>query len=588
MHFKRLLAVSAVVAVGLVCLSSGLRSDAVPVPDAGKKIDNFTLTDARTQKSVSLADFKDRKAIVVIFMGTECPINNNYAPRLAEFHKEYAAKGVQFLGINANMQDTPDRIAAHAKKYEIPFPLLKDSGNVVADKLGAQRTPEAVILDAGGVVRYQGRIDDQFGIGFKRAQPTQADLRDALDAVLAGQSVKRATTEVAGCLIARAPRPKADASITYTKHVASIIQNNCQECHRPGQIGPFALQNYDDAVAWAASIREVVSEQRMPPWFADPKIGKFSNDRSLPAKDKETLLAWIDQGCPKGDERDLPGPKGFVDGWVIGKPDVVFHMPEEFEVPADTPPRGVPYKYYTVQTEYPEDRWVVAAEARPGASEVVHHIIVFVVPPGQGFNPNMPGTRVLVGTAPGDMPFRASKGMAKKLPAGSKLVFQMHYTPNGRKQKDRSYVGLIFAREPVERQIMTMPIGNPIFRIPPGDDNHKVESRFTFREDSRIIGFMPHMHLRGKDFLYEIIYPDGKTETLLSVPRYNFNWQSAYRLAEPRSVPKGTVLHCVAHFDNSAKNPNNPDPTKEVRWGEQTWEEMMIGWTDFVFEKKAE
>ena len=223
-----------------------------------------------------------------------------------------------------------------------------------------------------------------------------------------------------------------------------------------------------------------------------------------------------------------------------------------------------------------------------GASEVVHHIIVFIVPPGQKFNPNLPGTKVLCGTAPGDMPYRGPKGMAKKVPAGSRLVFQMHYTPNGRTQKDRSCVGIIFAREPIERQILTMPVANPGIRIPPGADNHKVESRFVFRDDALIISFMPHMHLRGKDFLYEVIYPDGRKATLLSVPRYNFNWQSAYRLAQPHPVPKGTVMHCVAHFDNSAKNPNNPDPTKEVRWGDQTWEEMMIGWMDFVYDRKPD
>jgi hypothetical protein len=296
----------------------------------------------------------------------------------------------------------------------------------------------------------------------------------------------------------------------------------------------------------------------------------------------------VDQGCPKGDSADMPPTKAFTDGWIIGKPDAVFHMPQEFEVPADTPKGGVPYKYFTVETNFTEDTWASAAEARAGANEVVHHIIVFIVPPGQGFNPNMPGMRVLCGNAPGDMPYRAPKGMAKKIPAGSKLVFQMHYTPNGRAQKDRSYVGIMFSKEPVERQILTMPVGNPMFRIPPGDDNHKVESKYIFKEDARIIGFMPHMHLRGKDFLYELIAPDGKAETLLSVPRYNFNWQSAYRLADPRFVAKGTTLHCVAHFDNSTKNPNNPDATKEVRWGDQTWEEMMIGWTDFVYEKKPE
>ncbi len=587
MHFRRLLALLPL--AGLVfALPSILRSNDTPRAASEGRVENFTLPEPLTGKNVSLADFKDKKAFVLVFMGTECPINNSYMPRLAAFHKEFAGQGVQFLGINANLQDTPDRVAAHAKKFEAAFPILKDAGNVVADKFGAQRTPEVFVLNADGGIRYRGRIDDQFGVGFKRGKPSRDDLKEALTELLAGKAVTQASTEVAGCLIARAAAPRGEGTVTYTKHVARIIQNNCQECHRPGQIGPFALQSYDDAVAWAANIREVVSERRMPPWFADPKIGKFRNDRSLPKEDLETLLAWVDQGCPKGDAKDMPPAKQFVEGWVIGKPDVVLHMPEEFEVPADTPKNGVPYKNFFVETNFTEDKWVSAAETRAGANEVVHHIIVFIVPPEQGFDPKMPGMRVLCGTAPGDMPFRAPAGMAKKIPAGSKLVFQMHYTPNGKKQKDRSYVGMIFAKEPVERQILTMPVTNPMFRIPPGADSHKVESKFVFKEDARIIGFMPHMHLRGKDFRYEVTHPDGTRETLLSVPRYNFNWQSAYRLAEPRPVPKGTTLHCTAHFDNSEKNPNNPDPTKEVRWGEQTWEEMMIGWTDFVFEKKPE
>jgi hypothetical protein len=391
---------------------------------------------------------------------------------------------------------------------------------------------------------------------------------------------------VAGCLLGRAAKPKTDATVTYARHVSRIMQNHCQECHRPGQVGPMALLTYDDASAWAAMIREVVTDGRMPPWHADPRHGKFANDRSLPKQEKESLLAWIDQGCPKGDEKDLPPPRTFTKGWTIGEPDAVFTMPAEFEVPAETPKFGVPYQYFSVQTNFAEDRWVAQAEARAGAPEVVHHIIVFIVPPGEGFNPNTPAMRVLCGTAPGDMPFKAPAGMGKKIPAGSRLVFQMHYTPSGRKQKDRSSVGIVFARGPVERQILTMPVGNRFFRIPPGDENHKVESWWSFREDGQILSFMPHLHLRGKDFLYEVTYPDGKQETLLSIPRYNFNWQSVYRLQTPLKVPKGTRLHCVAHYDNSAKNPNNPDPTRTVTWGDQTWEEMMIGWIDFVYDRK--
>jgi hypothetical protein len=328
----------------------------------------------------------------------------------------------------------------------------------------------------------------------------------------------------------------------------------------------------------------------MPPWHADPRHGKFANDRSLSKQDREMLLAWLDNGKPRGDDKDLPAPRTFPEGWTIGKPDAVFTMPKAFEVPAETPRGGVAYRYFTVQTDFTEDRWIERAEAKPDALPVVHHIVVFIVGPGEVFNPDGPGN-VLCGTAPGDMPLILPPGYAKKVPAGGRLVFQMHYTPNGKAYKDQSSVGLIFAKEPPRHRVLTKPVHNINFitrqeKVPAGADNHRIEAEYTFRQDAHLLSFMPHMHLRGKDFLYEAVYPDGTKEILLSVPRYNFGWQSVYRCAEPVALPKGTKLHCVAHFDNSAKNPNNPDPEKTVYWGDQTWEEMMIGWIDYYYDKE--
>ena len=586
---KRLLpavALTACLATLLAVHFARSRTDS-PAVDFGQGVADFTLKDLQG-RAVSLAEFKDKKAVAVIFIGTQCPINNLFMPRLAELHRAYAPKGVQFLAVNSNQQDTPERVAEHAKHYEIPFPVLKDEGNRVADRLGAQRTPEAVLLDGERRICYRGRIDDQYGVGYKRPKPTQRDLAQALDEVLAGKPVSRRSTPVAGCLIGRVKDPKGDGAVTFARHVAPILQKNCQECHRPGQIGPMPLLTYDDVAPWADMIREVVGEGRMPPWYADPRYGHFSNDRRLSAADRDTLLAWLDQGTPRGDDKDLPPPHRFVEGWTIGKPDAVFTMPQAFEVPADMPRFGIPYKHFFIDTNFKEDRWVERAEARAGALEVVHHIVVFILPPGEKFFPGNPKTPVLTGTAPGDMPLVLPRGSAKKIPAGSQLVLQMHYTPNGRAQKDRSSVGLIFAKEKPTLSVQTEPIAYPpAVQIPAGDANFKVEAEFTFARPARILSFMPHMHLRGKDFLFEAVYPDGKKEILLSVPRYDFNWQSIYRLAEPKAVPKGTLIYCLAHFDNSAKNPNNPDPTKTVYWGDQTWEEMMIGWMDFAYDGPA-
>ncbi|MFO0876561.1 MAG: redoxin domain-containing protein [Gemmataceae bacterium] len=550
----------------------------------------FRLPDPRTDKMVDLNDGQASKAIVVLFLGTECPLNNEYLPELTRLHTTYSAKGVRFLGINSNRQDTPARIAEHARRHALPFPILKDAGNRIADQFAAKRTPEVFLLDATRKVVYRGRIDDQFGIGYRRAgKPTRRDLALALDELLAGKPINQPVTEAPGCLIARVKETRPNGKITYTRHISRILQKHCQECHRPGQVGPMPLSTYDDAVAWADTIREVIDDGRMPPWFADPAHGKWSNSRVLSKEEKQQVRTWIDEGMPQGQQRDMPEPRKFPTDWQIGTPDVVLTMPRDYAIPAETPKGGVPYQYFSVPTNFKEDRWVVRAEARPGAPEVVHHILVFIVPPGEVFRPDGPGN-ILCGMAPGDMPIVLEPGLAKKVPAGSRLLFQMHYTPNGKAQVDRSSVGLIFAKEPPRHRVLTRPILNRWFMsrlvsIPPGAENFPLEAEHTFRDNIHIVAFMPHMHLRGKDFLYEAITPDGKKETLLSVPRYNFYWQSVYRAEKPVPLKKGTRLRCLGHFDNSAKNPNNPDPTARIFWGDQTWEEMLVGWIDYYVER---
>jgi hypothetical protein len=294
-------------------------------------------------------------------------------------------------------------------------------------------------------------------------------------------------------------------------------------------------------------------------------------------------LSWIEQGCAKG-ENEPPAKREFPEGWTIGKPDLVLSMEKACEVPAEAPRWGIPYRYFMVDTDFAEDRWIQAAQAKPGARGVVHHIIVYVLTPGEkrGRSEDGIGKGFLVAYAPGDMPLVCPPGTAKKIPKGAQLLFQMHYTPNGKAQSDRSSVALIFAKEPPEHEVKTRSIATGRFEIPPGDDNYRVVASSVFREDSLLVSLSPHMHLRGKDFLYRAVYPGGKSETLLSVPKYDFNWQTTYRLEKPIRLPAGTRIECTAHYDNSDKNPNNPDPKKSVRWGDQTWEEMMIGFVDYV------
>jgi hypothetical protein len=385
-----------------------------------------------------------------------------------------------------------------------------------------------------------------------------------------------------------APTPPRPAPVTFTKDVAPILYKNCVRCHRPDEIAPMSLLTYQEARPWAKAIRQRVAERTMPPWFADPAHGEFSNDLRLSQPDIDTIVAWVDRGAAKGDDRDMPPPPPYAPGWTISEPDVVFTMPEEYAVPADG---VIPYLYYTVPTNFTEDKWIQALEIRPGNRKVVHHVIVSVLEPSAARGPITQGAQrppvdvvrsQLGGTTPNRPGAIFPAGTARLVKAGSSLVFQMHYTPNGEATKDRTSIGLIFAKTPPQKVLRTGLAANNRFVIPPGDANHEVRSATTVSEDVHLLTLMPHMHFRGKDFTYTAVYPDGRTEILLRVPKYDFNWQLTYSFKKPIALPKGTRIECVAHFDNSSGNLANPDPKAEVRWGDQTWEEMMIGWYSYT------
>jgi len=374
----------------------------------------------------------------------------------------------------------------------------------------------------------------------------------------------------------------------------------------------MSFLTYDSTRPWAKAIKTAVLTKKMPPWYADPHYGKFSNDRSLSQAEIDTLVSWADNGAQAGSPKDAPKPIDWVEGWRIGKPDMVISMPVAFSVPASG---TIDYQYIVIPTGFTEDKYVQLAEARPGDPQVVHHIIAFIREPG---NPWMrdaqPGVPFVprerqrqaqaqaqqngqnkqqqqqgdgggfgdfpAGYAPGTLPNVMKPGQAKLVKAGSDLVLQMHYTANGKAATDVSKIGIVFATiKPTER-VLTLAAANGGFAIPPGDPNYQVDSKITLQDDSTLLNLLPHMHFRGKSFEYRVTYPTGEKETILSVPHYDFNWQLTYELAQPKVLPKGTVIECTAHFDNSPNNPYNPDPTKEVHFGEQTWEEMMIGFFD--------
>jgi hypothetical protein len=400
-------------------------------------------------------------------------------------------------------------------------------------------------------------------------------------------------------------------SVTFYKDALPILQTRCQECHRAGEAAPFSLMSYREARPWAKAIRTAIATKKMPPWFASPEHGKFSNDRAMPQSEIEILTRWVDQGAKEGNPKDAPPPAQFAEGWKIGTPDLVLEMPNAYTVPATG---TVEYSWLVVPTGLKEDRWVEAAEVRPGAREVVHHIVLYsrepgskfmfaakpgipFFPPGRMGSPppqkdegkgfwdfqfNPPGVEIQSVYVPGGDAYVCKPGQARLLKAGSDIVFQMHYTANGKEMQDKSRVGFRFAKQPPKERVFNTFLANPYLQIPAGDANAEIHAVTTLPMDATLVSMMPHTHVRGKSFRYQVTYPTGESEVLLDVPKYNFNWQLSYYLQEPKLLPKGTRFEAIAWYDNSPNNPANPDSAKVVPWGDQTWEEMLAAFVDLV------
>jgi peroxiredoxin len=407
---------------------------------------DFNLRDP-AGRTYRLADWRDRPVVVVVFLGVDCPLAKLYAPRLIELSKRHPRR-TAFAAVFPNQHDTVRDVARYAREHAVPFPALRDVGNVVADRFDARRSPEVFVLDQARRVRYRGRIDDQYSVGIHRPRATSHELADAVESLLAGKPVRVAETTPPGCPISRVKKNTVrDHSVTYCRDVAPILARRCVACHRPGQSAPFALTSHAAASGWAGAIREVIEERRMPPRGADPAHGTFANEPSLTPAEKDTLFRWIDAGCPEGDRRHLPPPPTFPEGWTIPRPNLVLSMPVEFEVPAEG---VIEYQHFRVDPGFKEDRWVTAAEIMPGNRSVVHHCNIFLQPPGIDDPEYLAeagklGSYCLTMIAQGTPPMRLPPGMAKRIPAGWRIVFVMHYQAVGSRQKDRTRLALTFA-----------------------------------------------------------------------------------------------------------------------------------------------
>lgn len=535
--------------------------------------------------TIKLSDFCAGHPTVIAMVSTSCPVSKRYLPALAALQAEYASKDVKMLLVSSDATDSESNLEDALSKAGAGAPCVRDKSGAFARSLGATSSTDAFLLDKARTLVYRGAIDDQYGIGYSLDAPRRRFLAEAVTALLDGRRPTISATEAPGCALDLSNAQAAAVAPTYHNRISRIVQSNCEECHRAGGIAPFSLQTYEQVRAKAGMIRKMVGGDLMPPWFAQSPAAAthtpWANDRSLAPKDKEDLLAWLASDKPAGDPSDAPLPRTWAAEWQIGEPDAIV----EISHPIDVQASGVmPYQNVIVDTHFGEDKWVRGMEVRPSAREVVHHVLVFALKKGEGAHRGDGLTNgFFAAYVPGGGSVIFPDGLAKPLEEGSRLVFQIHYTPNGTATHDQVRLGLLFSKEPPEHIVHVAGIFNPWFKIPPGAENERVTGVIPVLRPVKVTAFMPHMHLRGKAFRFESILSDGTTRTLLDVPRYDFNWQICYRYVEPLDLPVGSKVTATGWFDNSAKNPANPDPSKTVHWGQQTTDEMMLGYVEYYF-----
>jgi len=567
------------------------------VPPAVSTLTGIELQDG-AGKTHTLAEFAAARVLVLVFLGVRCPMANGYAETLSEIQTRLAGRGVQLVGVNSNPDDTASSVAAHSRTYRLTFPVLKDAKQELADALGARTTPEAFVLDAQRKLLYRGRIDDGYASrARKNAITTSRDLSRAVEAVLAGRPVPVATTTALGCAIPRPrPAPTVAAKVTYHRDVAPILQARCQACHRPGQVAPFPLISYADAKSWAGEIKEFTQNRQMPPWLAEPGHGDFADVRRLSDREIATLAEWADSGAPEGSAEDAPPQRQWSNDWMMGKPDLVLSASEAYQVAATGKDE---FRVFVLPTGLMEDRQIVGFDFRPGSPQAVHHLVMLLDVEGRGRELDaadrgpgyssgpggvgIPSAVLQSVWAPGNLPRLLPQGVVRQLPKGADLLLQIHYHKTGKVEMDRTQVGLYFSRKPAAHIAQTTIIGSRVIDIPARAARHQVRMTTALPTDVRLLNIMPHMHLLGKDMKVTATLPDGTQQNLVWIKEWDYRWQDSYRFKEPLFLPAGTKLELVAHFDNSAGNPRNPNsPPRRVRFGEHTTDEMASAIIEYV------
>ena len=548
----------------------------------GQVVENFRLLD-ESGNSHELHYYKDATAIVVMVQGNGCQIVRNAMPTFRDLRNKYTKSGVEFFLLNSNIQDRRASVKKESEDYGYDIPVLLDSTQLVGEALGLTRTGEVFVINPDGwTIAYHGAIDDRLTYEKQKSEAQQHYLNNALEALIVGQDIAQPSTSAVGCLV-NFPYQNAQVRqkpISYSNDIAPILIKNCVSCHRTGGIGPWAMTDFDMVFGFSPMIREVIRTDRMPPWHADPMHGDFRNDRSLSDEEKRTLVHWIESGSPKESNDDplIDMQYDFAEWKVadeLGEPDQIIQIPAS-EIPATG---VVDYKYHYVKNPIEKDVWVHAVEIVPGDHTVLHHVITAFgkrVSKGdrQGRFRPIGGLR---GYAPGITYGPFPEGTGVFLPADATLQFQVHYTTSGRPTIDESQMALWFHEKPPEKSVFSRFIVNRNIKIPAHSMSHAETAEYVFPKPAILYNLLPHAHFRGKAAQFEAYYPDGSSEMLLSVPNYDFNWQTTYEFSEPKVIPAGTKIVQTNWWDNSTRNHANPNPNIDVTWGEQSWEEMLFG-----------
>lgn len=590
----------------LIIPPSAAPGDEAPAPTMiGQSINNFKLADPAGKRR-ALRSLGGKKATVLVFLSFDCPVSAGYSQPLNDLAKEYGTKGVVVAGIVSGRDVEAAEVAKQVREYRVGFPVLLDPQLRGADAVAATTTPEAFLLDGELVLRYRGRIDNGYARRLKsNARVTSQDLRQALDEVLSGKRVSTPVTPAIGCAIDRETKPPAkEGKVTYYRDVLPILRDQCRGCHRPGQIGPFPLISYPQAVHWAADLKEFTQNRQMPPWKPVRGAG-FQHERRLSADQLSTLAAWVDGGTPEGNPLDAPRPAAAA-GAPNGDPDLVLRLPGAFNL---GPTGHDVFRCFVLPTNLREDVFVTAVEIQPGNARIVHHALFFIDTTGQArrlereaqvrevaelaragekmrdFGPGYT-TPVGIGFSPSgslgswtpNQPLRQlPAGLGYPLPRGADVVVQFHYHRDGRPETDRTTIGLYLARQPVRQRLEELVLDGPLGTVPAGAANIRLRSRFRVHQDLQLHSIRPQLYRLGREVTLTLTPPDGPPQTLLAIDDWDPSWQETYFLKRPLVLKTGSRLTLEVVYDNSSGNPNNPnDPPRAVELGPPASEERCL------------